>query len=93
MGKLNSMRYRIAGLDVSSQVELPGVRNTGDGSSEWQIAIPQALLPCNLADTAITGPNWAMDGDRFFLHVRDIARFAIVGGCPVKGSLEGAYRS
>jgi hypothetical protein len=80
MEKLNSMRYRIAGLDVSSEVELPGVRSTGDGSPESEIIIRRALLPSNLPDTAIRGPNWAMDGDQFFLHVPDIAKFMMIGG-------------
>src|SRR5262249_48682503 len=45
-----------------------------------EIVIRRGLLPATLPETAVRGPNWAVDGDQFFLHVPDIARFLMVGG-------------
>jgi hypothetical protein len=81
-------RYRIAGLTVSSDVEIPGLHAGGPDETSTDVLIVEGPVPDHLADAAASGPNWAM-GDRVFLiRVPGIARFQLTGGRSIDYQVE-----
>jgi len=75
-------RYRIAGLTVSSDVEIPGL-HAGAGDASADVAIALGPVPERLDDPAAAGPNWAMAQGAFLLRVPGIARFWLTGGASI----------
>jgi len=79
---LQLYRYRIAGLTVSSDVEIPGLHaDAGDAAADVTIAL--GPVPERLDDPAAAGPNWAMAPGAFLLQVPGIARFWLTGGAAI----------
>jgi hypothetical protein len=74
-------RYRIAGLAVSSDLELPGFPPGPDGDAD--VVIARAAVPPMLADADACGPTWAMRPGRFLLAVPGVARFLLREGAAI----------
>lgn len=73
-------RYRIAGLTVSSDVEMPGLYADASPVETPDVVIQAASVPERLEDAASSGPTWAMGPDRFLLQIPGVARFLLSGG-------------
>ena len=72
-------RYRIAGLTVSSDIEMPGLHEPADDDpADVSILLGQVLE--TLEDPASSGPTWALTEDVFLLRVPGVARFLLTGG-------------
>lgn len=72
--------YRISGLDVASEMALPGAIPARDAASPADVVIRRAMGVEPPDAPASQGPNWAMTQDVFFLRVPRVARFLITGG-------------
>ncbi len=84
-------RYRIAGLTVSSDVEMPGAYAEAlDDDKPADILIEAAPVPERLAGAVSIGPTWSMRPDQFLLHVPGVARFLLTGGRAIAYELEPA---
>ena len=73
-------RYRIAGLTVSSDVEMPGLHAAASSAAPPDVVIQSAAVPETLGAAAAAGPTWAMAADRFLLRIPGVARFQLTGG-------------
>jgi hypothetical protein len=81
-------QYRIAGLNVASEVELPGaVHRELDGTAP-AIQVRLGEVPRALANASPSGPVWQRCGERFLLRVPGIARFMMTGGGLLEFELE-----
>ena len=72
--------YRVAGLSVRSEIDLPGLIATTPDSSEADVLIAPGAVPKELDTPAASGPTWAISGDRFLLRIPDVARFLLTAG-------------
>lgn len=79
---LQLYRYRIAGLTVSSDVEIPGL-HAGAGDATVDVEIARGATPERLEDPTAAGPNWAMTPGAFLLRAPGIARFWLTGGAAI----------
>jgi hypothetical protein len=70
--------YRISGVSVSSDIELPGLFPAPLGACD--VAIRRGPVPRTLDDAVAAGPIWAMTSDTFLLRVPGIGRFLINEG-------------
>jgi len=71
--------YRVAGLAVASEIELPGaisVERTGAPA----VTIRAAAVPAVLPGAAKKGTTWQIAADRFLFQVPGVARFLLSGG-------------
>jgi energy-coupling factor transporter ATP-binding protein EcfA2 len=80
--------YRISGLSVSSQMELPGAIATPAHGGGAEVTVRFAPVPKGLDGTTACGPTWDMDGETFLLRVPRLARFLISGGSDICVELE-----
>jgi hypothetical protein len=71
--------YRVAGLLVSSEFELPGLI-AASLASPPDVAICRRPVPVTLEDAGAGGPTWQIAGGRFLLRVPGIARFLLTRG-------------
>jgi len=76
-------RYRVAGLAVASDIELPGLYGDGAAGGDPDVTIAAAAVPPTLEAATEAGPTWAIRGDRFLLRVPSIARFLLGGGASI----------
>ena len=83
-------RYRIAGLTVSSDVEMLGAYPERQDGGAPDIRIEAGAVPDQLERAIATGPTWAMRPDQFLLRVPGIARFLLTGGRDIAYELEPA---
>jgi hypothetical protein len=84
-----SFHYRISGLSVASELALPGairVADPLDSGAEVTVRRVREIAP--VAAPQILGPNWAVDGDRFFLRVPRVANFLITAGNDIAMQVE-----
>ncbi|MEJ0041822.1 MAG: hypothetical protein WDM81_06255 [Rhizomicrobium sp.] len=79
--------YRISGLSVASETELPGAIPAMP-ALEPDVTVQLAPLPMELAGASTTGPNWQMDGEAFLLHVPRVGRFLMSAGKSISVALE-----
>ncbi|MEI9991731.1 MAG: hypothetical protein WDM86_17035 [Rhizomicrobium sp.] len=79
--------YRISGLSVASETELPGAIPAAP-ALEPDVTVQLAPLPMELAGASTTGPNWQMDGAAFLLHVPRVGRFLMSAGRSISVALE-----
>src|SRR5271168_2411037 len=80
--------YRISGLAVSSQLELPGAIAMAEPDGRPDVTVRLAPVPQALDLATSSGPTWAMDDDAFLLRVPRLARFLIRGGREICVELE-----
>ncbi len=71
--------YRVAGLVVASEIELPGAIPTREAGAP-AITVRAAPVPAVLEDATKRGATWQIAGDRFLFHVPGVARFLLSGG-------------
>ena len=72
--------YRISGLDVVCDVELPGAVPGSLDAKTIPIQVRLGEVPRTLANASVCGPVAQHSGDRFLLLVPGIARFLMTGG-------------
>ena len=71
--------YRVSGLAVASEVDLPGLI-PGDPKTPAEITIRRGRVPLALDDAVAIGPTWQRADGRFLMRVPDIARFLLEDG-------------
>ncbi len=81
-------RYRVSGLAVSSDVELPGLI-PGDAGGSPDVTISRSSVPASIEGAEAIGPTWQRAGDRFLLRIPKIARFLLEGGQRIAFEAEG----
>ena len=83
--------YRVAGLSVASEIELPGAIPTRP-APEPEVTVGAGPVPQALPEAGTHGLNWEMcagtdgdpDGARFLLRVPGIARFLLTAGRDIR---------
>lgn len=71
--------YRVSGLSVASEIELPGlIAATADLPPE--VTIRRGLVPDALPGATASGPTWQIAGKQFLMRIPDIARFLLKNG-------------
>ena len=87
--------YRISGLHVSSQFELPGAIPEAVRTELADVTIRRRTVPATLEgagpaalEGADTGLTWQMAGEKFLLQVPRLARFLIAHGREIDVELE-----
>jgi hypothetical protein len=70
--------YRVAGLAVASEIELPGAIPAHAGTAD--VMVRAAPVPANLDDADKKGVTWQIAGDRFLFQVPGVARFLLSAG-------------
>jgi len=80
--------YRISGLSVASQMELPGAIEAPANDHAPDITVRLEAAPAVLADAIAGGPNWEMAGARVLLRVPRVGRFLIEDGRRIAVELE-----
>jgi hypothetical protein len=80
--------YRISGLAVSSEMELPGAIATPACRGHAEVTVRFAQVPEVLQAATASGPTWDMAGDTVLLRVPRLARFLVVGGHDISVELE-----
>ncbi len=79
--------YRVSGLSVTSEMELPGaIGSTRDDNPHATVRF--GPVPQQLAQPSATGPAWQKEGDTILLCVPRLARFLITAGNSVTVALE-----
>jgi hypothetical protein len=71
--------YRVAGLAVASEIELPGAIPAQHAGSP-DVVVRAAPVPANLDDADKKGVTWQIAGDRFLFQVPGVARFLLSAG-------------
>src|SRR5580704_14445669 len=71
--------YRISGLSVCSEIELPGLI-ASVAERVPQVSIRRGPVPENLPDCRASGPTWQVADKQFLLRIPDIARFLLNDG-------------
>jgi hypothetical protein len=71
--------YRVSGLSVASEIELPGLIEDGAEPAP-QVTIRRGPVPENLPGSSAAGPTWQIAGRQFLLRIPDIARFLLSDG-------------
>jgi hypothetical protein len=71
--------YRVSGLEVASEVDLPGLI-PGDPDGAPDVTIRRAAVPKSLDGASAIGPTWQRADGRFLMQVPHVARFLLEGG-------------
>jgi len=71
--------YRISGLSVASEIDLPGLI-AGVPERVPQVTIRRGEVPESLPQPTASGPTWQIAGKQFLLRIPDIARFLLNDG-------------
>jgi hypothetical protein len=79
--------YRICGLRVASEMDLPGAIPVAPDDAHPEVTIRLTSLPEALEAATETGPNWQLAGDCLLLHVPRLARYLITGGHSIEVEL------
>ncbi|MFZ0421358.1 MAG: hypothetical protein WAL80_00630 [Xanthobacteraceae bacterium] len=79
--------YRVSGLSVESEIELPGLI-AGVPGREPQVTIRRGPVPVTLPEATASGPTWQIAGKEFLLRIPDIARFLLKNGSEIVVSPE-----
>ena len=72
--------YRIAGLVVASEIELPGAIPVRSPDATADITVRGGAVPEHLDTASARGPTWQISGTRFLLQVPGVARFLLSDG-------------
>ena len=73
-------RYRMCGLSVASEIEIPGAIPLGGLLRELDVTVRLAPVPETVAEPLGQGPFWSYNAESFVLDLEDIGRFAALGG-------------
>ena len=74
--------YRISGLCVSSEINLPGlIASTAERAP--QVTIRRGPVPERLPAATAAGPTWQISGKQFLLRIPNIARFLLNDGSEI----------
>ena len=71
--------YRVSGLSVASEIELPGLIAGAPGRPP-QVTIRRGPVPDALPAATASGPTWQIAGRQFLMRIPDIARFLLNDG-------------
>lgn len=71
--------YRVAGLAVASEIELPGAIAARAGAVP-DITLREGPVPESLEQAGVQGPTWQIAGNRFLLRIPDVSRFLLSDG-------------
>lgn len=71
--------YRVSGLSVASEIELPGLIGATAGQPP-EVTIRRGPVPETLPGATAAGPTWQIAGQQFLLRIPDIARFLLTNG-------------
>ncbi|MES2355333.1 MAG: hypothetical protein V4568_13245 [Pseudomonadota bacterium] len=71
---------RICGLDVASQLALPGVVEVHAPHDEPDVVVRYGDIPSSLDRPSYVGPTWQVSGQRFLFEVPGVARFLVNDG-------------
>jgi hypothetical protein len=80
--------YRICGLSVSADLDLPGLIGLAASVSAPDVTIHSGSVPNVLDGATYTGPTWQIADKRFLLTIPDIARFLLSEGREIVYELE-----
>jgi hypothetical protein len=72
--------YRISGLRVSSELELPGAIPEASQAQAADVTISRGPVPMALDGATASGPTWEIADKIFLLRIPRLARFLITGG-------------
>lgn len=73
-------RYRISGLSVQSELQLPGLIESPEDRQLPDVTFRAGLTPERLDHVKLRGPIWEIAEDCILFRVPDIARFLIAQG-------------
>jgi len=71
--------YRVAGLSVASEIDLPGLV-TIDPAPQTDVTIRWGAAPERLPDATASGATWQIAGKQLLFRIPDIARFLLDDG-------------
>ena len=71
--------YRVAGLAVASEIELPGAIPAQPAGTP-DVTVRAAPVPASLDDASNKGVTWQIAGERFLFQVPGVARFLLTAG-------------
>ncbi len=81
--------YLVSGLNVASELALPGlIALEPGGSHAVDVAIRAGEVPMALEDAELTGVNWQIAPDRFLFEVPGVVRILLTGGREILFALE-----
>ena len=75
--------YRICGLNVATDLELPGATLSDEIETLPDAQVIREPVPGSLDDATRRGPNWEFSRDRLLLSVPGVARFLVSDGTRV----------
>jgi hypothetical protein len=71
--------YRVCGLSVESEIDLPSVV-AGAPDCTPQVTIRRGRVPEALIEPTIVGPTWQIAGKQLLLRIPNVARFLLTDG-------------
>ena len=80
--------YRISGLTVASELDLPGAIPGWAKNERPDVTIRCAPVPATLEGLTTSGPTWEIADEEFLLRVPGVARFLIARGQEIIMELE-----
>ena len=80
--------YRISGLSVVSEIELPGAVLAPADAGAAEVTVRLGRVPTALEGAAESGPNWELGDSSFLLRVPRLARLLIAEGRRIDIELE-----
>jgi hypothetical protein len=86
--RVSMTNYRICGLTVLSELELPGAIVSSPTDAGAEVSIRRAPVPIALNGATATGPCWEMTAESFLLRIPRLARFLITAGNDIAVELE-----
>ena len=72
--------YRVAGLGVASEIELPGLIAPARQDGRPEVTIRRGPVPAHLEGAQSVRPTFEIAGDRFLLRIPGVARFLLHAG-------------
>jgi hypothetical protein len=72
--------YRVSGLIVGSEIELPGLNGVANARGLPDVSIRSGPVPDALAAASASGPTWQIAGKQFLMRIPGVARFLLTGG-------------
>jgi hypothetical protein len=79
IGTMALHSYRVAGLAVASEIELPGAIAARENAAP-EITVRAGRVPEALENAGAQGPTWQIAGSRFLMRVPNVARFLLSEG-------------